>query len=80
MNEKQIIKQFWGLFLRQRTQSQTLQFGRYGQFIACLKHSRDDLQAQDPFSGYDGMIFRTVTESKTYLAVTYKQLLCVLVS
>jgi len=74
--QKNIIKQFWGYFLKEHGRNLETQFVEmWSGLFTLYKTFRDDLRAQG--IGYDGMIFREVAESKTPLAVTYKRVIFV---
>ena len=74
--QKNIIKQFWGYFLKEHGRNLETQFVEmWSGLFTLYKTFRDDLRAQG--IGYDGMIFRDVAESKAPLAVTYKRVIFV---
>ena len=74
--QKNIIKQFWGYFLKEHGRNLETQFVEmWSGLFTLYKTFRDDLRAQG--IGYDGMIFREVAESKTPLAATYKRVIFV---
>lgn len=74
--QKAIIKQFWGYFLKEKGRELETQFvDMWATLFNLYSTFKEDLRTEG--IGYDGMIFRDVAESKNPLSVSNKRVVFV---